>query len=93
MVRMARTALEAGAVGIGFGVAYVPGASRLEVLRLFELAAAEGVPSHLHIRHFGPVPASNSSLDAVEEVIARPPSRARPHRSSILEAWWAIRQT
>jgi len=34
------------------------------------LAAAEDVPSHLHIRHFGPYPASNSSLDAVEEVIA-----------------------
>ena len=70
MIVMARQALRAGAVGIGFGVAYVPGASRLEVLRLFELAAAEGVPCHLHIRHFGPVPASNSSLDAVEEVIA-----------------------
>ncbi len=70
MVRMARAALEAGAVGLGFGVAYVPGASRVEVLRLFELAAAEDVPSHLHIRHFGPAPASNSSLDAVQEVIA-----------------------
>jgi dihydroorotase len=70
MVETARAALDAGAVGIGFGVAYVPGASRVEVLRLFELAAAEDVPSHLHIRHFGPVPASNSSLDAVEEVIA-----------------------
>jgi N-acyl-D-aspartate/D-glutamate deacylase len=70
MVELARDALHAGAVGIGFGVAYVPGASRMEVLRLFELAAEEGVPAHLHIRHFGPVPASNSSLDAVEEVIA-----------------------
>ena len=70
MIEMARRALTEGAVGIGFGVAYVPGASRLEVLRLFELAAAEGVPCHLHIRHFGPVPPSNSSLDAVEEVIA-----------------------
>ena len=70
MVRLARGALTEGAVGIGFGVAYVPGASRLEVLKLFELGASEGVPSHLHIRHFGPVPASNSSLDAVEEVIA-----------------------
>jgi hypothetical protein len=69
MIVMARQALRYGAVGIGFGVAYVPGASRLEVLRLFELAAAEGVPCHLHLRHFGPVPASNSSLDAVEEVI------------------------
>jgi dihydroorotase len=70
MIVLAREALREGAVGIGFGVAYVPGASRVEVVRLFELAAAEGVPCHLHIRHFGPVPPSNSSLDAVEEVIA-----------------------
>jgi N-acyl-D-aspartate/D-glutamate deacylase len=70
MIRMARAALDAGAVGIGFGIAYVPGASRTEVLRLFELAAGQDVPSHLHIRHFGPSPPSNSSLDAVEEVIA-----------------------
>ncbi|MBI3982953.1 MAG: amidohydrolase family protein [Gemmatimonadetes bacterium] len=70
MVDLARDAIALGAVGIGFGVAYVPGASREEVLRLFEVAAEAGVPAHLHIRHFGPVPPDNSSLDAVEEVIA-----------------------
>jgi dihydroorotase len=70
MLDLARDAIALGAVGIGFGVAYVPGASREEVVRLFEVAAEAGVPCHLHIRHFGPVPADNSSLDAVEEVIA-----------------------
>lgn len=70
MLGLARDAIAMGAVGIGFGVAYVPGASREEVLRLFEVASAAGVPCHLHIRHFGPVPPDNSSLDAVEEVIA-----------------------
>lgn len=70
MLDLARDAIAMGAVGVGFGVAYVPGASREEVVRLFEVAAAEGVPCHLHIRHFGPAPPDNSSLDAVEEVIA-----------------------
>ncbi len=70
MLALAKSALAAGAVGIGFGVAYVPGASREEVLRLFELAAQEGVPCHLHIRAFGPTPPANSGLAAVEEVIA-----------------------
>lgn len=70
MLELARDALSLGAVGIGFGVAYVPGASREEVLRLFQVAAEAGVPCHLHIRHFGPVPPDNSSLDAVQEVIA-----------------------
>ncbi|HEX9871124.1 MAG TPA: amidohydrolase family protein, partial [Candidatus Tectomicrobia bacterium] len=70
MLDLARDAIALGAVGIGFGVAYVPGASREEVLRLFQVAAEAGVPCHLHIRHFGPVPPDNSSLDAVQEVIA-----------------------
>ncbi|HXV86248.1 MAG TPA: amidohydrolase family protein [Gemmatimonadales bacterium] len=70
MLELARDAIALGAVGIGFGVAYVPGASREEILRLFQVAAEAGVPCHLHIRHFGPVPPDNSSLDAVQEVIA-----------------------
>lgn len=70
MVALARSSLKRGAVGIGFGVAYVPGSSRLEVLRLFELAAEEDVPVHLHIRSFGPVPPENNGLAALQEVIA-----------------------
>lgn len=70
MVRLARESLRQGAVGIGFGVQYVPGASREEVLRLFEVAAELGVPCHLHIRYLGPHPQDNNSLAAVEEVIA-----------------------
>ncbi len=70
MLRLARQSLNAGAVGIGFGVQYVPGASREEVLRLFELAAEFGVPCHLHIRYLGPHPRDNNSLAAIEEVIA-----------------------
>ncbi|NIP60062.1 MAG: amidohydrolase, partial [Gemmatimonadetes bacterium] len=60
MERLARGALDAGAVGIGFGIMYVPGASREEVFRLFRLAAERGVPAHAHTRYFGGVSADAS---------------------------------
>ncbi|MBI4539010.1 MAG: amidohydrolase family protein [Gemmatimonadetes bacterium] len=70
MARLARDAIRAGAVGIGFGIMYVPGASREEIFRLFQVAAEEGVPCHLHIRYFGDVSPDANSLAAVEEVLA-----------------------
>ncbi|NIP58531.1 MAG: D-glutamate deacylase, partial [Gemmatimonadetes bacterium] len=69
MERLARKAIMDGAVGIGFGVQYVPGASEAEVLALFRVAAGMGVPCHLHPRFLGPVPPSNAEK-GVQEVIA-----------------------
>lgn len=56
-------ALDAGAVGVGFGLAYSPGATPDEVLSIFELAAEYNGNCHVHIR--------TSATDAsnVEEVI------------------------
>jgi len=70
MIRLAEEAIDAGALGIGFGVQYVPGATREEVLRLFELAVRKDVPCHLHVRYLGPHPPDNNSLAAIQEVIA-----------------------
>ena len=70
MIRLAEKAIDAGALGIGFGVQYVPGATREEVLRLFELAVRKDVPCHLHVRYLGPHPPDNNSLAAIQEVIA-----------------------
>jgi|TARA_B100001079_G_scaffold258501_1_gene256794 N-acyl-D-aspartate/D-glutamate deacylase len=70
MLKLGEEALDAGAVGIGFGVQYVPGATREEVLKLFELAASREVPCHLHVRYLGPNPPDNNSIAAIEEVIA-----------------------
>ena len=67
MLRAARRGLNGGAVGIGFGVQYVPGASRDEVLRLFELCAEFAVPCHLHVRYLGPHPQDNNAIAAIEE--------------------------
>jgi N-acyl-D-aspartate/D-glutamate deacylase len=62
------TELDAGALGIGMGIQYTPGASRLEILQMFRLAATRNVPVFTHIRSFGRVE-PGSSIEAVGEVI------------------------
>ncbi len=69
MVTLAKRAIREGAVGIGFGVQYVPGASADEVFELFRVCGETGVPCHLHIRFLGPHPPENSAK-GIQEVIA-----------------------
>jgi N-acyl-D-aspartate/D-glutamate deacylase len=61
--------LDAGALGIGMGIQYVPGATRLEVIRVFRLAASRHVPVFTHVRSAGRKE-PGSSIEAVAEVIA-----------------------
>jgi dihydroorotase len=58
--------LDEGALGIGFGITYTPGASRTEIYRLFQLAAARNVPAYVHLRGEN----SGGTLGAFQEVIA-----------------------
>ena len=58
--------LEEGGLGYGFGITYTPGASRIEILRLFESAAAHDVPAYVHLRSSGP----GGTLGPFQEVIA-----------------------
>jgi N-acyl-D-aspartate/D-glutamate deacylase len=60
--------LDAGALGIGMGIQYTPGATRLEVIRMFRLAAQRGVPVFTHVRSFGRLE-PGSSIESVSEVI------------------------
>jgi N-acyl-D-aspartate/D-glutamate deacylase len=60
--------LDAGALGIGMGIQYTPGATRLEILQMFRLAAARDVPVFTHVRSFGRIE-PGSSIEAVGEVI------------------------
>lgn len=69
MQELADQAIKAGAVGIGFGINYAPGMSYEEVFALFEVAAQNNVPCHLHARYKGNVFPLTMSL-AVEEVLA-----------------------
>jgi len=64
-----REELARGALGIGYGIQYTPGARREEIYRLFELSAEEGVTNFVHIRYAGMVE-PGSGLEAVHEMVA-----------------------
>src|SRR5258708_10336841 len=64
--------LAEGGLGIGFGIAYTPGASREEIMRLFSVAARHGVPCFVHLRQGGRDPATGGSPAALQGVIAGP---------------------
>jgi N-acyl-D-aspartate/D-glutamate deacylase len=61
--------LDAGALGVGMGLAYTPGATRGEVIDVFRLAAARRVPVFVHVRSSGRLE-PGSSIESVGEVIA-----------------------
>ncbi|HYL34600.1 MAG TPA: amidohydrolase family protein [Bryobacteraceae bacterium] len=67
IVNAVRMGLDDGAIGIGFGIAYVPTAGREEILRLFQLAADRRVPVFVHMR--GSIDA-DGAIPALQEIIA-----------------------
>jgi N-acyl-D-aspartate/D-glutamate deacylase len=44
--------LRDGAVAVGLGIEYAPGAKQSEILAMFRLAAAHGAPAHVHMRGY-----------------------------------------
>ncbi len=69
LVRHVANGLRDGALGIGMGIAYTPAAGRDEIFRVFQEAAAAGVPVFVHIRHAS-LSVNQGTLDATQEVIA-----------------------
>ena len=65
---LVRQGLDDGALGIGVGIAYIPLATREEILELFQLAAARRAAVYVHIRNGGPV--EPGVIDAMQEVLA-----------------------
>ena len=63
-----RSQIDAGALGIGMGLEYAPGATRHEVIEVFRLAATLGVPVFVHARSSGRIE-PGSGVEAVTEVI------------------------
>jgi N-acyl-D-aspartate/D-glutamate deacylase len=63
-----RTELDAGALGVGMGIQYTPGATRLEVIDMFRVAAERKLPVYTHMRSFGRTE-PGSAIESVEEVI------------------------
>jgi N-acyl-D-aspartate/D-glutamate deacylase len=61
METILREGLAQGAVAMGFGSAYTPGAPISEIERMFRVAAAGGVSAHIHMR---------GGVDGLRETIA-----------------------
>jgi N-acyl-D-aspartate/D-glutamate deacylase len=74
---LVRRGLEEGALGIGFGIAYVPQASRQEIYDLFRLAASLKVPCFVHMRHAGHTD-PGGVLEALQEVLSNAAATQAP---------------
>lgn len=62
-----REELDAGALGVGMGIEYAPGSSRLEVIDMFRVAAEHKLPVYTHMRSAGHI--DPGAIQSVEEVI------------------------
>src|SRR5258706_5849029 len=62
--------LKEGALGFGFGIAYLPKTPREQIFQLMGLAAREKVGSFVHVRYGSAV--EPDALDSVQELIADP---------------------
>jgi N-acyl-D-aspartate/D-glutamate deacylase len=67
--RRLQQGLDEGALGIGYGINYTAGATREEIFRSFELAAANGVTNFVHSR-FAYELEHGGSVDAVQELLS-----------------------
>jgi hypothetical protein len=67
--RSVSSGLARGALGVGLGLQYIPGATRAEIFRMFQTAAGAGMTVFVHIRYAG-VLEPESSIAAVQEMIA-----------------------
>ena len=63
-----RAELDAGGLAIGMGIQYTPGATRLEIIDVFRLAAERRVPVYTHMRSAGRIE-PGSAIEATSEVI------------------------
>lgn len=66
---LVKKGLDEGALGIGFGINYVPMTSREEVFDLFALSAERGVANFVHMRDGGALEA-NGGVASLQEVLA-----------------------
>lgn len=66
MARLAAQAIGDGAIGIGYGLEYTPGASYAETIELFRVAGRYRVPNHVHVRYMD----VDHNLAAVDEIVA-----------------------
>jgi dihydroorotase len=66
MLKLARKCMDEGALGVGFGIEYIPGTSGLEVTDLAQVAAQHQASVHAHIR----LPHLYDPFQGINELIA-----------------------
>ncbi|QQS47245.1 MAG: amidohydrolase family protein [Acidobacteriota bacterium] len=69
MEELIKQGLDEGAIGIGYGIAYVPAATRGEILDLFRLSLDRKVTNYVHLRSHGALE-PGSAIESVQEVLA-----------------------
>jgi len=69
MARRIDHGLHQGAVAVGFGTAYTPGASAWEVLEMFRVAGRHGASAHIHVRR---------GVDGIQEAMANAVATGAP---------------
>jgi N-acyl-D-aspartate/D-glutamate deacylase len=62
MQQILREQIDAGGLGVGFGIQYTPGATRQEIIEMFRVAAERAMPAYVHAR--------GDRVDSISEVIA-----------------------
>ena len=77
LVRLLSEGLAQGALGVGFGIQYTPGATRQEIVESFGAAAEAGVGAFAHVRFAGLVE-PGSSAEAIQEMIAASAATGAP---------------
>jgi N-acyl-D-aspartate/D-glutamate deacylase len=68
MQKRLRSEIDAGALGVGMGIQYTPGSTRLEVIDMFRVAAERKLPVYTHMRSSGRGE-PGSAIESVSEVI------------------------
>ena len=69
MAAMIGEGLDAGSLGVGYGIQYYPGATREEIYRMFRTATEHGVTNFVHVRYAGKTE-PGSGIEAIHEMIA-----------------------
>ena len=82
--------LKRGAVGVGFGLAYTPAASRWEILQMFRLAAQYKATTFVHIRGASSAGSSDREEGLLEAIALSAVSSAPVHIAHINEQRAAI---
>jgi dihydroorotase len=82
IVDVVREGLDEGAIGVGFGIQYTPGATRDEIWRVYKAGSEYGVTGFAHVRFAG-MSEPGSSVESMQEMIAIAATGASVHMCHI----------